>query len=305
MIRFYFCILFFALLGYLPLKAQYEIDAGIQLGGANYLGEIGGGAEEGRGFLFDMDLQQTNLAISGFFRYGINRSFGLKFTASYARISGADSLSDNPARKGRNLSFRTDLFEASLVGEYVFYQNRDIFPNAMDQIKFRAYGFAGFGALLFYPFAKHQDDWFSLRPLQTEGAENAYGTLTLILPLGGGIDFSFQEKFRLGFEVGYRISFTDYLDDISTDFAFPEELPFSESLIFANRSDEAFKRSNGEDLPDREIYSAGKIRGNPDDNDGYLMAQITFSYIIKAGRAYYQPKMRGLKKFKRVKSSWK
>lgn len=286
------------------LQAQYELDAGIQLGGANYLGEIGGGADEGRSFLLDMNLEQTDFAISGFFRYGINRNVAIKFSASYARIGGADSLSENPARIGRNLSFRTDLIEAAVVGEYVFYQNRDIFPNAQDQIKFRTYGFAGLGLLLYYPFAKQNEDWFSLRPLQTEGRENAYSTATLILPLGGGIDFSFQKKFRLGLEVGYRISFTDYLDDISTDFAFAEELPFSESAIFANRSAEAFNRGEV-DLPDPENYLPGKIRGNPDNNDGYLMVQITFSYLIKPGLDYYSTKQRGLRKYKRIKTKFK
>lgn len=104
-------------------------------------------------------------------------------------------------------------------------------------------------------------------------------------------------------EFGYLFTFTDYLDDVSTVFADPKELPFIESAIFANRSAEAFAKGS-EDLPDPKYYTPGRVRGNPDNNDGYFVAQITLSYIIKASKDFYVPKKRGVFKNKRIKTAF-
>jgi len=300
--KLFFLLFSFLLLASSHLKAQYEIDFGIQLGSANYLGEIGGGSDEGRAFLLDVELESTSFSVGGFFRSSFSRNFALRISGTYARIEGADSLSDNPQRIGRNLSFRTDLIEASLIGEYNFITLRDISRRSRQKIDFKAYAFGGVGALLFYPEAQENGEWFDLRPLQTEGAENAYDELTIAVPLGLGLNYTFNDKYRFGLEVGYRFTFTDYLDDISTRFASPEDLPYVESLVFANRSDEAFARGNP-DLPNRGFYSPGSIRGNPDENDGYLLVQITASYVIKTGNNFYKPRYNSIinRKRKRTK----
>tara|TARA_R110002096_G_scaffold16243_6_gene55571 strand:- start:1323 stop:2225 length:903 start_codon:yes stop_codon:yes gene_type:complete len=284
-----------------PLKAQYEMDMGIQLGGANYLGDIGGFSGQGQGFIYDFRPEKTNIALSAFYRYSFSRNLALKFTAGFARIQGADSTSGNPARVGRNLSFRTDLLEAAVTGEYAFYQKRNIVKRARKQVNFKARTFAGIGALLYYPFAQSNEQWFALRPLQTEG--QSYSEMTVIVPMGMAFDFTFNYKIRLGMEFGYRFTFTDYLDDVSTVFADPKELPFIESAIFANRSAEAFAKGS-EDLPDPKYYTPGRVRGNPDNNDGYFVAQITLSYIIKASKDFYVPKKRGIFKNKRIKTAF-
>lgn len=284
-----FTFLFFISLAIGGLQAQYELNYGLKLGGANYLGEIGGASEQAQPFLLDMNIQQTNFAVGGFFRYSFSRKVSAKFSANFARIEGADSLSNYPARVGRNLSFRTDLFEATLTGEYNFFQMNDFSRRSRQRIDFNSYVFGGAGALLFYPYGQLEDTWYSLRPLRTEGQEEPYDEITIVVPMGAGFEFTFNNKYRFGLEVGYRFTFTDYLDDISTTYAEPEDLPFIESIVFANRSDEAFARGNA-DLPDRGHYGNNSIRGDPDNNDGYLMVQFTVSYVIKTGNDFYKPR---------------
>jgi hypothetical protein len=281
-------------------KSQYDMDFGINLGGANYIGEIGGTTGEAKPWLLDMKLSQTNFAVGGFYRYSFTKNIAAKFSFNYARISGADSLSDEPTRIGRNLSFRTDIIEASLTGEYSFFTMNDMSRRSRKRVDFRAYGFAGAGVCFYYPYAQLNDKWFYLRPLQTEGTENAYDEMTIAVPTGLGAAFTFNKKIRIGVEIGYRFTFTDYLDDVSTDFAYdgadPEdiasgnaalspELPFLESHIFANRSNEAFARGDA-DLIGRKYYERGSIRGNPDANDGYLLAQFSISYVISSGNNF-------------------
>jgi len=301
--------LFISILGVFSLNAQ-EMEIGLNLGAANYLGEVGGTSGEARGFLWDMRFDQTSFAAGGFFRYHFTHSIAARLNVNFARIEGADSLSAEPTRIGRNLSFRTDMIEVLLMGEYTFVAFNDLARRSKQRVDFKAHAFTGAGILMYYPHAKHNDEWFYLRPLQTEGVENAYNEMTIAVPLGVGASFVFNNKLRVGMEFGYRFTFTDYLDDVSTDFAydseFPDEdfeLPFEESKIFANRSDEAFARGNP-DLPSRGAYRRGSPRGNPDTNDGYLLAQFNVSMVFGGGNSFYKPRYNSLIKRRRRRTKF-
>ncbi|MCB0803075.1 MAG: outer membrane beta-barrel protein [Flavobacteriales bacterium] len=265
--------------------AQYSMDFGVSLGASNYLGEIGGNTGEAKPFIMDMKLKQTSFGIGGFYRYNFTRSVAAKLTINYARISGADSLSNEPTRIARNLSFRTDLLEFSLLGEFTFFSFNDMSRRSKSRVDFSTYVTAGVGILMYYPYAQHDGKWYYLRPLATEGIENVYDETAIVIPFGLGANFTFNRKMRLGFEMVYRFTNTDYLDDVSTDYAYDSELPFEESAIFANRSAEAYARGNA-DLPNQDFYRPGARRGNPDRNDGYLFAQVSLSYYISKGNSF-------------------
>src|SRR5262245_32126654 len=108
--------------------AQYRFDVGAIVGWSNYLGEIGGKAMDRRRFIFDLHLPKSRTALGGFVRYKINYNFSARLNVTWGRISGADNLSENPGRVGRNLSFRNDIIEAALLGEYNFFAQNDIGP---------------------------------------------------------------------------------------------------------------------------------------------------------------------------------
>tara|TARA_R110002072_G_scaffold13058_10_gene55318 strand:- start:233 stop:1135 length:903 start_codon:yes stop_codon:yes gene_type:complete len=280
--------------------AQYEIDYGLQLGGALHVGDIGGKGEP-KGFLLDMNISQANMAVGAFFRYSFSSNIAIKFNAGFVRIQGADSLSVNaPTRLARNLSFRTDILEASLVGEYTFLQKNDFSRRSRQRIDFKSRVFAGAGAIYFDPKAQLNGTWYSLRPLQTEGI--AYDEISIIVPMGMAFDFTFNKKLRVGMEFGYRFTFTDYLDDVSTRYPKQEDLLTPQAVALSNRSDEAFARGIP-DLPNRGFYTSGSRRGNPDNNDGYFITQITLSYVIKSGNDFYKPRYNSLinRKRKRTK----
>lgn len=281
-------------------SAQYSMDFGMSLGAANYLGEIGGGEGEARPWLLDMKFQQTQFAFGGFYRVNFTREIAAKLSFNYGRIEGADSLSGNPARVARNLSFRTDLIEFALEGQYAFLSFNDISRRSKNRVDFNTYATIGVGYLLYYPHAQFNDKWFALRPLATEGIENQYDESAIVIIGGLGASVTFNRKIRLGFEAAYRFSNTDYLDDVSTDYAYDPnspfddaELPFEESKIFANRSDEAYARGDA-DLPDRNFYRRGNRRGNPDNNDGYIFAQATISYVISKGNSFSRSRYRSV-----------
>ena len=269
-----------------------QMDFGLSLGAASYLGEIGGTTGEAKPWLLDMKLSQSNVAAGRFFRHDFTKSLSGKVSINYIRIEGADSLSDEPTRLGRNLSFRTDMIEAVVTAEFRFFQMRDLSRRSRQRIDFATYILAGAGILSFNPTAQdNEGNWVDLRPLQTEGPENAYEQTTIVVPVGAGAQFTFNKKFRLGVEFGYRFSSTDYLDDISTRYADPADLPFEKSIEMANRSAQAFAREDGalsETGLNIRNYDPGSIRGGADSNDGYLTAQVQLSYVLGGKNSFYK-----------------
>ena len=274
------------------VSAQYSMDFGVSVGASNYVGDVGGSGRNGgigvqpKPWLLDMNLTKTNISAGGFYRLNFTRNIAAKLAVNFVRIAGADSLSGIKTQIARNLSFRTDIFEASLTTEYYFYTAKNISRRSNYRINFGSYFFAGAGAAFFYPHAQYNNQWYSLRPLQTEGVDNAYDVMTVVVPMGVGANFTFNNELKLGIEFGYRFTFTDYLDDISTRYAPESELPFRESITLANRSEEAFRRGDSE-LEGLEGYflDAGQsIRGNPENNDGYIIGQISLSYSIESKR---------------------
>ncbi|CAG5084545.1 hypothetical protein [Parvicella tangerina] len=78
--------------------------------------------------------------------------------------------------------------------------------------------------------------------------------------------------------MGYRKTFTDYLDDISTTFANEDDLDSELSVELANRNDEI----EGDDaIIDPNNYEPGSKRGNSSDKDSFLTTHFGFSYVLR------------------------
>ena len=281
--------LVFALIVTLSGYSQYYVDYGFSVGATNYLGDIGGGDGTRRGFVSDMKLNATRWTLGGFYRYRISPKIGVKASLNYIRIGGDDAKTTNPGRKGRNLNFKNDMFELLVNGEFYVYKVNDVGKTGRYRTDFNLYVFGGVG--LFYSNPRGQTDggdWVSLKPLQTEGA--SYSSFNLALPLGLGFYYTLNRKYRLGMEIGWRTTFTDYIDDVST--------------VYVNNYDGISNKSNqavidgiepvdGQPMPSVTTYAPGKKRGDPEHNDSYMTATINFSWAI-----------RGRSKFYRAKHSW-
>ncbi|TAL63219.1 MAG: hypothetical protein EPN85_00680 [Bacteroidetes bacterium] len=274
--------------------SQYKWDFGGHLGATNCLGEIGGKEKTRRDFILDLKLSQTRSAIGGFARYKIHPDILIRGSVGWYRISGADKFSTNPGRVGRNLSFRNDIIEASVTGQYVFYDIADLGRTYRYRNDFKAYVFTGAAGAYHNPKAEYNGSWVALQPLHTEGqgivegAPKPYSRFIFVVPAGAGFFFTLQKKYRIGWEFNWRTTFTDYLDDVSTVYADPNLLESDEARDLANRNDELVYADNP-DLPDPQNYyphiEGGVMkypkRGDPKHNDSYLSTTINASVLIK------------------------
>lgn len=287
------------ILGGLPSSnAQYAWDIGLHLGGANYLGEMGGKEQTRRDFVWDMKLGQTRWAVGGFARRKINRLVSVNAGLMYLRIQGADALSTNPGRVGRNLNFKNDMFELYVRPEFTIYQDNDIGGRGRYKTDFRLFGYLGLGLHYHNPKGQldRQGDFYALRPLTTELED--YSSLGLSIPAGIGFHFTKKRRHRFGWDFGWRTTFTDYLDDASTVYADPSLLPNGDAVALANQTSYALDRDPT--LPNANNYTAGNKRGDPTHNDSYLTMTFTYSYVLRGQSNFYRQRYNWVRGAKRV-----
>ncbi|MBL8000635.1 MAG: outer membrane beta-barrel protein [Flavobacteriales bacterium] len=300
------------------LRAQYNWDVGLHLGGANYLGEMGGKEQTRRDFIWDMKLSQTRWAVGPFARYKINRQLSVNTGLLYMRIQGADALSTNPQRVGRNLNFRNDMFELYLRPEFTIFQDNDIGGRGRYRTDFRLFVYAG--AAVYYHNPKGQinrvGDFYDLRPLTTELVE--YSQWGFAVPAGMGFHITKKRRHRFGFDFGWRTTFTDYLDDVSTEYQDPALMPDGVGGLADQLADQSLYVldldlntpgvQQNPDLPSHYQYgwepndSDGKLnkRGDPSHNDSYLTMTFTYSYVLRGQSNFYRQRYSWVRGKKRI-----
>lgn len=296
--------------------AQYAWDFGVHVGAANYLGEMGGTDQPRRDFVWDMKLSQTRWAIGGFARRKLNRMFSINVGLMYLRIQGADELSTYRPRVGRNLNFRNDMLELYVRPEFTIYQDNDLGGQGRYRMDFRLFGYIGLAAYYSNPKgqidsgAGREGDFYALQPLNTELAN--YSRIGLAIPVGLGFHITKARRHRFGMDMGWRTTFSDYLDDVSTTYKDPNTLPEGVgglSAQFSNQSEAALLRDPS--LPgigNYGYYEGGQgispkkenVRGDPTHNDSYLTLTFTYSYVLRGQSNFYRQRYNWMRGNKRV-----
>lgn len=299
------------------LLAQYRWDFGVNLGASNYLGEVGGQEETRQDFIFDLKWNRTQYVVGGFARYKISPKMAVNVGINHGRIRANDSNSKNPGRVGRNLSFKNDIYELSGRIEFTLFYDNDVGGRGYYNPDFRIFGFVGAGVMHHNPKATYQGDLeeyngneYELQPLKTEGV--SYDLWQFTLPAGIGIYFTHKKVHRFGWEIGYRTTFTDYLDDVSSEYAFDEELGGDNlelARALSNRTTNEsiaqagiYAEEYGMDAPNHNSYWPGEKRGDPTNNDGYIFTQFSYSYVLKGKSSFYKKRYsRRIKTNKRIR----
>lgn len=169
----------------------------------------------------------------------------------------------------RNLNFSTKMFdwEASLQ-----YNILDL-----NYSWWSPYVFTGVGLYHFKPYTKDAaGDKYFLPQLSTEGqgfvpGVDKYSLTQFNVPLGIGAVYSLNEDTRLGLEVGYRMLFTDYLDDVSGVYV-------DQGDLLTARGPKAVELAyRGGEVHSGTYPAAGVSRGNPDNRDGYYYVALTLT----------------------------
>lgn len=211
------------------------------------------------------------------YRYNFNDRVSFKANVLYGRVYGRDSDSDDEWRQNRNLSFRSDIFEVSGQVEINFltYEIGDRSRPSSP------YLFAGLSVFRFNPQAQYNDRWIDLRPLGTEGQgikgyEDPYNLTQISIPFGVGFKFNIWRNIGGAVEWGMRRTFTDYIDDVSTNYVEPGLLEEENGPLAQVLAD----RSLAPLGPDGT--NAGMQRGETNREDWYMFAGVMLT--VKIGK---------------------
>ena len=251
----------------------------------------------------------------------ISPTVGIRFGLTWARISGDDSfmngVSGYEANFMRNLHFRNDIKELSIVGQYDLVRTERSYLRREQIIP---YIFGGIAVFAHDPVARPDSsiyqsrDWVRLQPLNTEGQglpgyATPYSLISVSFPVGFGVRYKLNPNWDLGFELGFRYTLTDYLDDAGGNYADPNDLvaksPLSRDM--GNRTLERFAANRGIDrkqgvanyLTSQGLYDPASgldpftvvtsvqgfsdrtdQRGSPKYNDAYMLTTFKLIYHI-------------------------
>lgn len=187
--------------------------------------------------------------------------FRARIEFSTFSLRGQDVSSDDPNDRLRNLSFKSTNYELSAVG---IFDLLAVGESNYQRPNFDPYFFVGFGLVYVNPKAVLNGVTYALQPLQTEGIK--YARSALVIPFGIGLEINVTQCIGIGFEIAWRKTFTDYIDDVSTVYRDNTGLdPVTAQLI---------DRSEG------MIFRVGQRRGDPTDKDGYNFMQLRCKFYL-------------------------
>src|SRR5262249_12491813 len=146
---------------------------------------------------------------------------------------------DSKYRYVRNLSFRNRISELSVLAYFDLFENQSTY---ISRVKWTPYMYIGIAGFTNNPEAKapatdiqgnplaEAGKWVKLRPLGTEGQHSQlddtdvnhgikpYSSIQAAIPFGLGARFRINEVMDLWGDIGFRYTFTDYIDDVSRNY---------------------------------------------------------------------------------------
>ncbi|MBR9861439.1 outer membrane beta-barrel protein [bacterium] len=262
-----------------------SLEFGIIVGASHYAGDLTQQYLETRGLKPSVGLIT---------RYNATPALTFRLSGQWGGLEGDDTWYDTEEGENpRNLYFKSVLWD--------FTGALEINLNQLDQRQESGvipYVFVGASVFKYNPMAQFiydpssphlsrpgsayanlQDrdgDWVELQPLSTEGQETTefnerkrYNLTQVAIPLGLGFKFKLNSKWTLGIEYGARITFTDYLDDVSSSYVEPVRLESAYGPMSAAMADRS-----------PTLHEEGAIRGEEANNDKYGILGLTFTYRI-------------------------
>ena len=214
-------------------------------------------------------LSQLKPMISLGARYDLTEHIMARSYITYGALTATDKKGTATMQQ-RNLDFSTKLIDFELGAQYNILN--------LNYHWWTPYVFAGVGAFHYNPYTKDAaGDKHFLKPLSTEGQGFApgidnYSLTQFNIPFGFGADYLLGEDHRIGLEFGYRMLFSDYLDDVSGVYV-------GQGALEQARGPKAVELAyRGDEVSSKPYPVAGDIRGNAKNNDGYYYIGFTYTF---------------------------
>ncbi|MBC6366311.1 DUF6089 family protein [Algoriphagus sp. AK58] len=225
-------------------KAQkYEIGGGI--GGAVYSGDI----------IRKIDPGQLGLQGTLFGKRNFDNVWSLRVGLSTAVLQGDDEIKPlDLVYQSRDARFRGGVIEASAVMEFNFLD----FLRNDSEFRYSPYAFFGLGYSFFTMKGRYSAQRFT--------PADYYQLFSPVIPFGGGVKYRLNDRWTLAGELGFRATFTDYLDKIDSNAGL-------------------FPISEVDPITGKTLTHIINF-GNPNTKDWYYFLGLTLSYTITNVKCY-------------------
>lgn len=212
-----------------------------------------------------------------------------RFALSYGRITGDDSKAADPSdanarfRYNRNMNFRNDIVEASAVAVFDLVENRNNYLKRPDFVPYVFAGVAGFynnpqGLVGKNTLGLSEGTYVDLQPLKTENQATTYSKAQFAIPFGGGIRYRINRNFDASLEIGWRKTFTDYIDDVGGKYAPYSSLTSPQAQYFGNAITRSVANVTNDFPGFTDPTSQRGDKGNK--TDWYIVTGVSLNYIL-------------------------
>ncbi len=263
---------------FLQTSAQMESieqqgEIGFNVGAAHYFGDLNPRSA----------INKPGIAAGVFYLKQFNNYLGLRTSLHYAKVSYSDKYGKSDFQKRRNLNFNSNIVEISMNGEFNFLK----FIPGDPRHSYTPYITLGLGVFFFNPYTFLNGNKVYLQPLGTEGQNisyigldgkkrKPYKTVSMCIPLGGGIKYNINNSINLSLQVAQRLTMTDYLDDVSTTYVGADK--FNGQPTAQLLQDRSYEGGN------TPIGVEGRQRGWSKQKDQYVIVELGISFNISKYR---------------------
>jgi Domain of unknown function (DUF6089) len=292
-------------------KNKAYTAVGVSLSALNYYGDI---APRPQRVSTDISFTKPAISLSLMHRFGPRYTFLGSFMfgtlkGSDAETAKATDLESGKYRYQRNLSFRNQIKELSAVAYFDLFDNTQTY---ISRVQWTPFVFIGAAAYLHNPQAEAPaalgGGWVDLQPLGTEGQFSTlqptdanfgitpYKKFQIAIPFGVGARFKVNEVMDLWGEIGFRYTFTDYLDDVSQNYvdlgvftggnaAMAKAMSYRGGELSPQPATSSYVGRDGATYNVINGYGSehpSNMRGSKSDRDVYMVTTIRLTYILGA-----------------------
>lgn len=274
-----------------------ELEFGLILGASHYSGDLTQSYFETRGL---------KPSVGIITRFTPTDRFTFRLSGQYAGMEGDDNWYDQDElfkddegnSNPRNLHFKSVLWDFTAAAELNL-----VTLDPRNPTGFIPYIFLGASVFKYNPMSQfvydpssphlarlnnnygslqsRDGDWVALQTLGTEGQETTefnqerkrYNLTQIGIPIGLGFKAKLSQNWAVGLEYGIRITFTDYLDDVSLTYVEPTRIEGAYGPMAAAMADRS-----------PTLHEEGDTRGNSTNNDSYGILGVTITYRIFGNR---------------------
>lgn len=304
-------------------KSKKYNSIGISLNALNYYGDI---APRPSKLSTDISFTRPAIGVSFAHRFGPRYTVQAQFMFGTLKASDNKSADKNDLESGifryqRNLSFRNQIKELSVVAVFDLFENESTY---LGRVAWTPYAFLGVAGFINNPEAQapatdlsgqplpEAGKWVKLRPLGTEGQYSKnldptdvnygikpYKVAQIAIPFGLGIRLKLTQVLDFWADLGFRYTFTDYLDDVSKNYVGLDKLnsPLAQAMSYRTNELPGYptnavssgiagvnvQAGYGSEHPDN-------LRGSKNDRDIYMVTSFKITYIL--GATFHKAKFR-------------